>query len=84
MRFNTIAITVALLISPATFAAQITEHYAPETSIGHASVSSKSSLDDVINALSKKADKAGATHFKVVSAGGKNKYFGTAVLIRIR
>ena len=82
MKFHRIAVTITLLMSPATFSAEITESYTPESIIGYTSVVSKPSINDVIIALSKKADEAGATHFKILSTGGKNEYFGTALLIR--
>lgn len=46
--------------------------------LGVVSVTGASTLDEAVNNLSEKADKQGATSFKVISAGGDNKLFAVA------
>jgi len=50
--------------------------------IGHVSVSGLSTLDEVTEALSKKAEEEGADAFKVISAGGNNKQHGSAIIYK--
>lgn len=51
--------------------------------IGHVSVSGLTTLDEVTEALSKKAEEQGADAFKVISAGGNNKQHGSAVIYKL-
>lgn len=46
--------------------------------LGVVSVTGASTLDEAVNSLSEKADKQGATSFKVISVGGGNKLFAVA------
>lgn len=46
------------------------------------SVTGGSTVEDVTHMLEKKADAQGGKIFKVVSVGGKNKLFGTAIIYK--
>ncbi|MBC8948966.1 MULTISPECIES: multiple stress resistance protein BhsA [Xenorhabdus] len=50
--------------------------------IGVVSVSGAETLDSLTAELSKKADEAGATHFRVVSANGQNQLSGVAEIYK--
>lgn len=52
------------------------------TIIGHVSVHSKATPDDVVAGLAEKARDAGAPFFKVISVRGNNQLFGNAVLLQ--
>ncbi|TCL02101.1 YdgH/BhsA/McbA-like domain containing protein [Sodalis ligni] len=74
-----------LIISALSFSSlAATEVQSAETHIviGHVSVSGKTTRDEVIAGLEKKAEEAGASFFKVTAVGGKNKMYGNAVLFK--
>lgn len=48
---------------------------------GHVSASG-TTLDEMTSALESAATKAGAKHFKVTSAYGGNRYYGTAIIYK--
>ncbi|MCC8367567.1 MULTISPECIES: multiple stress resistance protein BhsA [Xenorhabdus] len=50
--------------------------------IGVVSVAGAETLDSLTEALSKKADKAGAQSFRIISATGKNKLYGVAEIYK--
>ncbi|PHM37317.1 multiple stress resistance protein BhsA [Xenorhabdus innexi] len=50
--------------------------------IGVVSVSGADTLDSLTEELSKKADEAGASYFRVVAATGHNKLYGIAELYK--
>ncbi|OJT37176.1 DUF1471 domain-containing protein [Serratia plymuthica] len=68
-------------LNAATAAQLITDSTAKEK-IGVISVSNAYTLDDLSNELSRKADKKGATSFKILSATGQNKLHGVAEIYR--
>ncbi|MGU4888655.1 DUF1471 domain-containing protein [Escherichia coli] len=49
---------------------------------GHISVGNLSTPDEVTNALKVRAEQVGASHFRITSLDGKNKFYGTAVIYR--
>ena len=49
---------------------------------GHTSVGNLSTPDEVTNALKVRAEQVGASHFRITSLDGKNKFYGTAVIYR--
>jgi hypothetical protein len=51
--------------------------------IGHVSVSGLTTLDEVTEALAKKAEEKGADAFKVISAGGNNQQHGSAIIYKL-
>ncbi|WP_392435091.1 YdgH/BhsA/McbA-like domain containing protein [Yersinia sp. HM-2024] len=77
----------ALALSFASFAsvAATQIQHAPATGlseIGTVTASNAGTLTELENALSKKADEAGATSYLITSATGNNKLHGTAVIYR--
>ena len=50
--------------------------------IGVVSVSNAYTLDDLSNALSRKADEQGATSFKILSTTGDNRLHGVAEIYK--
>ncbi|WP_107388568.1 DUF1471 domain-containing protein, partial [Staphylococcus aureus] len=56
--------------------------HSTQAPVGVVSVSDVDTLADVTAALSKKADEAGATSFRITSAGGENLMGGTAELYK--
>lgn len=50
--------------------------------IGVVSYNGSSNISDVTEQLSRKAAEAGATHFRITSAGGDNRINGTAAIYR--
>lgn len=63
--------------SMSTFAAE--QH---SKKMGVVSVTGASTLDELTRNIEKKAAESGASSFKITSAGGGNKLYGTAVLYR--
>ncbi|SXF99589.1 outer membrane protein [Klebsiella variicola] len=47
---------------------------------GVVSISGASTLDELTQSLARKAEDAGASDYRIISAGGKNKLNGTAVI----
>lgn len=50
--------------------------------MGVVSVAGASTLDELTQKIEKKASAAGASSFKITSAGGVNKLHGTAIIYR--
>ena len=63
-------------------AAEEIRHAAGKEKIGEVSVSNALTLDEVSNALSRKADEQGATSFKILSTTGNNKLHGVAEIYK--
>ena len=59
-------------------AAQEIDHADEKEKMGVASASYAYTLDDLSNALSRKADEQGATSFKILSTTGNNRLHGVA------
>ena len=59
-------------------AAQEIDHADGKEKMGVASASNAYTLDDLSNALSRKADEQGATSFKILSTTGNNRLHGVA------
>ncbi|NDJ55896.1 DUF1471 domain-containing protein [Enterobacteriaceae bacterium 4M9] len=76
----------ALLLSFATlnsaFAAQLVNNTDGKEKIGVVSMGGAYTLDDLSDALSRKADKQGASAYKIISAAGNNKLYGVAEIYR--
>lgn len=66
----------------AAFAAQEINHADGKEKIGVVSTSNAYTLDELSNALSRKADEQGATSFKILSTTGNNKLHGVAEIYR--
>lgn len=49
---------------------------------GHISAGNLSTPDEVVSALKAKAEQVDASYFRITSLGGKNKFYGTAVIYR--
>ncbi|WP_281077230.1 DUF1471 domain-containing protein [Klebsiella quasivariicola] len=62
----------------AAYAAQEINHADGKEKIGVVSASNAYTLDDLSNALSRKADEQGATSFKILSTTGNNRLHGVA------
>ncbi|MBK5142321.1 DUF1471 domain-containing protein [Budviciaceae bacterium BWR-B9] len=50
--------------------------------VGSVSVSGASTLDQLERQLAQKADEAGATSYKIISAGGDDKLNGVAIIYK--
>jgi len=85
---RTVILPFVLLISAAAampaFAAKEINNTQGLVKIGTVSDSSSNvlSLSDLNNNLSMKADKAGATAYRIIAAGGNNSYYGVAEIYR--
>lgn len=66
----------------AAFAAQEINHADGKEKIGVVSTSNAYTLDELSNALSRKADEQGATSFKILSTTGNNKLHGVAEIYK--
>ena len=66
----------------AAFAAQEINHADGKEKIGVVSASNAYTLDDLSNALSRKADEQGATSFKILSTSGNNRLHGVAEIYK--
>ncbi|MBD7975111.1 DUF1471 domain-containing protein [Escherichia whittamii] len=64
------------------FAAQEINHTDGKEKIGVVSASNALTLDELSNALSRKADEQGATSFKILSTTGNNKLHGVAEIYK--
>ncbi|RZM93365.1 multiple stress resistance protein BhsA [Escherichia sp. E4208] len=64
------------------FAAQEINHTDGKEKIGVISASNALTLDELSNALSRKADEQGATSFKILSTTGNNKLHGVAEIYK--
>ncbi|WP_414716443.1 YdgH/BhsA/McbA-like domain containing protein [Tatumella sp. UBA2305] len=47
---------------------------------GEVSVSGASTLDTLTKMLARKSADSGSSNYRITSAGGKNKFYGTAVI----
>ncbi len=74
--------TTLVIFSTATWAATEVTSGAGLNRIGSVSVSGADTLSDLQHQLEQKADKQGAGSFKIVSAGGDDKYYGVATLYK--
>ncbi|MCM7822884.1 DUF1471 domain-containing protein [Enterobacter hormaechei] len=63
-------------------AAQEISHADGKEKIGVVSTSNAYTLDDLSNALSRKADEQGATSFKILSTTGNNRLHGVAEIYK--
>lgn len=83
MKISTVipAILALSAVSFGSMAATEVQH-STQSPVGVVSVSDVDTLADVTAALSKKADEAGATSFRIISAGGENLMGGTAELYK--
>ncbi|MEI7340757.1 YdgH/BhsA/McbA-like domain containing protein [Pectobacterium brasiliense] len=73
---------VILSISTSAFAAKSVTSDEGLTEIGVVSVRSASTLDDLENKVADKANKAGASAYRIISAHGDNRLHGVAVIYR--
>ena len=64
------------------FAAQEINHTDGKEKIGVVSASNALTLDELSNALSRKADEQGATSFKILATTGNNKLHGVAEIYK--
>lgn len=77
-----VAATLALsAISFGSMAAEEVQH-SSQPAAGYVSVSDAVSVNDLTEKLAKKADEAGATSFRVISAGGENSMNGVAAIYK--
>lgn len=74
-------ILLSVLSAGASAATEVTDTTG-YTVIGHVSSSEKTTIDDITQELSAKADKAGAPYFKVTSITGNNQLHGNAILLK--
>ncbi|MDR0217621.1 MAG: DUF1471 domain-containing protein [Enterobacteriaceae bacterium] len=81
---NTKFVVAALMLSAVSFASSAaTEVKQPKgEKMGIVSVTGADTLDGLTEQLSKKADKAGATYFRIVSAAGQNTLHGSAEIYK--
>lgn len=74
---------IATVFSTGTaFSADLISNDSGKVKIGVVSVSNAGTLDELIAKLSDKADKKGASSFKVLSTTGNNKLHGVAEIYR--
>ncbi|WP_413492678.1 YdgH/BhsA/McbA-like domain containing protein [Morganella psychrotolerans] len=77
-------IPAVLALSAVSFGSMAATEVQDSTSVpaGVVSVSNVDTLANVTAALSKKADEAGASSFRIISAGGENLMTGTAEIYK--
>lgn len=82
MKVIKLAIAAALtgLFSFSTLAATQVSSTGGLTKVGSVSASGSTTLSGLEKKLAQKADEAGATSYKIVSAGGENKLHGVAII----
>ncbi|PKB89220.1 hypothetical protein A8A01_15480 [Ewingella americana] len=84
--FRNVILPLSFLISAATpaFAAKEVNNAQGLVKIGTVSDSSSNalSLSELNDNLSMKADKAGASAYRIIAAGGNNSYYGVAEIYR--
>ncbi|MCR9030889.1 DUF1471 domain-containing protein [Citrobacter amalonaticus] len=76
------ALVMGFISVNAASAAQEINHPDGKEKIGVVSASNAYTLDELSNALSRKADEQGATSFKILSATGNNRLHGVAEIYR--
>lgn len=83
MKITTVipAILALSAVSFGSFAAQEV-NTSNQNAIGYVSVTGADTLEDLTAQLSKKADEAGASSFRIVSAGGEDQMMGVAELYK--
>ncbi|HCD1366843.1 YdgH/BhsA/McbA-like domain containing protein [Raoultella terrigena] len=64
------------------FAAQETSVCSDKEKLGFVSITGASNLSDVTQQLNTKADNVGASSFRIISAGGKNRMYGVAEIYK--
>lgn len=74
--------TTLVIFSTATWAATEVTSAAGMQPIGSVSVSGADTLSDLQHQLKQKATQDGASSFKIISAGGDDKYYGVATLYK--
>lgn len=80
-----LVVSLSLALTVASLSANASKEVRSATGInvyGHVTVAGQDNIDSLTAALNKKADAAGASRFYITSAGGKNKLYGSAVLLR--
>lgn len=78
----TLLATALVVFSTASWAATEVTSADGQRSVGSVSVSGADTLSDLQQQLAQKADQQGASSFKIVSAGGDDKYYGVATLYK--
>ncbi|MBP6122004.1 MULTISPECIES: YdgH/BhsA/McbA family protein [Providencia] len=68
-------------VSFGSMAAEEVQH-SSQPATGYVSVTGAVSVNDLTAQLAKKADEAGATSFRVISAGGENEMNGVAAIYK--
>ncbi|MGY5958001.1 DUF1471 domain-containing protein [Kosakonia sp. BK9b] len=74
--------TALVVFSTASWAATEVTSDAGLTPVGSVSVSGAGTLGGLQHRLAQKADQQGASSYKIISAGGDDKYFGVATLYK--
>lgn len=77
-----ISLVVGFITVNAASAAQEISHADGKEKLGVVTASNAYMLDDLSNALSRKADEQGATSFKILSTTGKNRLHGVAEIYK--
>lgn len=77
-----ISLVVGFITVNAASAAQEISHADGKEKLGVVTASNAYTLDDLSNALSRKADEQGATSFKILSTTGKNRLHGVAEIYK--
>lgn len=75
-----VIVALSVLISYNTLAATPVNSTEGLTKIGSVSASGSTTLSGLEKKLAQKADDAGATSYKIISAGGENKLHGVAII----
>lgn len=77
-----ISLVVGFITVNAASAAQEISHADGKEKLGVVTASNAYTLDDLSNALSRKADEQGATSFKILSTTRKNRLHGVAEIYK--
>lgn len=77
-----ISLVVGFITVNAASAAQEISHADGKEKLGVVTASNAYTLDDLANALSRKADEQGATSFKILSTTGNNRLHGVAEIYK--
>lgn len=77
-----ISLVVGFITVNAASAAQEISHADGKEKLGVVTASNAYTLDDLSNALSRKADEQGATSFKILSTTGNNRLHGVAEIYK--
>lgn len=76
------SLVMGFIVVNSASAAQEINHADGKEEIGVVSTSNAYMLDDLSNALSRKADEQGATSFKILSTTGNNRLHGVAEIYK--